>query len=107
MDWIKLFSYKWNLFGNYDERLPDSYEVGQSFWVRFIKWYFVRNFAHNFMAYWIGFKGKKLDYTEIWNKEQKWNLVLPFFSYRGRKWELYIGWRPDSKMFGLAFRQRR
>jgi len=99
MNWIdKLWNSKYNPFGNADDPVP----ITSQLW---LYWYFVRNPLHNFMAYWIGFKDKNLDYTQIWNTKQRWNLVLPFFSYRGKKWEIYIGWRPDSKMFGIALRR--
>ncbi len=97
---------KLNPFGNFDDGLPEWYYPGKPKWYRFICWYLIRNPFHNFMAYWIGFRWAKLDYTQIWNKKQKWNLILPFFSYRGNKWEFYIGWRPDSKMFGIALRRK-
>jgi len=59
-----------------------------------------------FFWYVIGFKNRNLDYTQIWNTKQKWNLILPFFSYRGKRWEFYIGWRPDTRALGIALRRR-
>lgn len=99
MNWFdKLWNSKYNPFGNADN--PVSITSKKWFY-----WYFIRNPLHNFMTYWIGFKDKNLDYTQIWNTNQRWNLVLPFFSYRGKKWEFYVGWRPPNKAFGIALRR--
>lgn len=100
------FNGKWNLFGNYDDPTPPAWFMSNKpSWLRAVCW-FLRNPFHNFMFYWIGFKDKNLDYSHIWNREQSWNLVLPFFSYRGKKWEYYLGWRPDTKAFGVALRRK-
>lgn len=115
---------KKNPFGNYDDPIPPMWwniEVRSEIsrhkrlpewnWLAkvliFAGWFFWRNPLHNFMFYWIGFKDRNLDYTQIWNQKQKWNLVLPFFSIKlksGR--EFYIGWRPDSKAWGWAWRKK-
>ena len=87
----------------FKEKVISSYKPQ---WLRTVMWY-IRNPLHNFFWHVIGFKDKPLDYTQIWNTKQKWNLVLPFFSYRGKRWEFYIGWRPDSKAFGIALRKRK
>ncbi|MDI1471936.1 hypothetical protein QI155_05240 [Thermodesulfovibrio sp. 1176] len=99
---LKLWNNKINPLGNFDDGLPSQYRSIKGF----IYWYFIRNPFHNFCAYWIGFRGKNIDYSQIWNKKQKWNLVLPFFSFKGNHWEMYIGWRPDSKMFGISIRRK-
>ncbi len=102
---MKSWNSKLNPFGNYDDPKPPVwFKPEWSYWKRWLWWFFVRNPLHNFMAYWIGFKGANLDYSQIWNKKQKWNLVLPFFSYKSKSLEFYIGWRPDSKMLGFALR---
>lgn len=61
---------------------------------------------HNFAAYWIGGRGRDWDYTSIWKRKDGFNIVLPFVSYRGKRVEGYIGWRPDSRMFGISLRRR-
>lgn len=95
----------WAIFGNDDDPYPPIWFMpNKPQWLRTVMWY-IRNPLHNFFWHVIGFKDKPLDYTQIWNTKQKWNLVLPFFSYRGKRWEFYIGWRPDSKAFGIAFRR--
>ena len=104
--WLVLQS-KLNPLGNYDDpEPPDWFMPNRNKWVRRLRWW-IRNPLHNFCWHWIGFKDRNLDYTQIWNTKQKWNLVLPFFSYRGSRIEFYIGWRPDSKMFGIALRRRK
>lgn len=101
-----MWNSKCNPLGNFDDPIPpDWYMPNKPYWVRWCMWFFIRNPLHNFMAYWVGFKDRNLDYTQIWNQKQRWNLVLPFFSYRGKKWEGYIGWRVDSRMFGIAIRR--
>jgi len=105
-NFLKIFNSKWNPLGNYNNPIPPDWCFAKYGKIKaYLYWYFVRNPLHNFMAYWIGFKDRNLDYTQIWNTKQRWNLVLPFFSYRGKKWEMYIGWRPDSRMFGIALRR--
>jgi len=111
MNWkellYKFLKSKKNLLGNYDNPFPpDWYLPEKPFLYRLVRWG-LRNPLHNFMFFWIGFKDRNLDYTQIWNERQNWNLVLPFFSYRGKKWEWYIGWRPDSRAFGIALRRRK
>jgi len=96
---------KWNPFGNFDDGLPSSIVERFGKVKGFIYWYFIRNPLHNFCFYWIGFKDRNLDYSHIWNQKQSWNFVLPFFSYRGKKWEFYFGWRPDTKAIGFALRR--
>ena len=115
---------KYNPSGNYDDPTPPMWwnievrsEITRRRWLPewnwlakvliFTGWFFYRNPLHNFMFYWIGFKDRNLDYTQIWNRKQRWNLVLPFFSKRfksGR--EFYIGWRPETRAFGIAWRKK-
>ena len=115
---------KKNPFGNYDDPTPPMwwnievrYGMTERKWIPnwnwlakvliFMGWFFYRNPLHNFMFYWIGFKNGSLDYSQIWNQKQSWNLVLPFFSKKfksGR--EFYIGWRPDTRAFGMAWRKK-
>ena len=104
---LQKIKFLWIVFGNNDNPYPPNwFKPEKSQFVREILWY-IRNPFHNFFWYIVGFKDKNLDYTQIWSEKQKWNLILPFFSYRGKKWEFYIGWRPDSKAFGIALRKRK
>ncbi len=94
----------WAIFGNDDDPYPPSWFMKErSEWLRQLIWY-CRNPLHNFFWNIIGFRKYPLDYSQIWNQKQRWNLVLPFFSYRGKKVEFYLGWRPDRKALGFAFR---
>lgn len=97
------FNVKWNPFGNYDEPMPpiDKWQ-DKPRWVRQVLW-FIRNPFHNLFAYVLGFRDKdwKLD---IWKGRDGLNVVLPFMSYRKGRFEAYIGWRPDSRMLGIALR---
>lgn len=113
---------KKNPLGNYDDPTPPMWwnievrsDIAKHKWIPqwnwlaraliFAGWFFYRNPAHNFTHYWIGFRDRNLDYSQIWNSKQSWNLVLPFFSKKfksGR--EFYIGWRPDTRAFGWAWR---
>mgnify|MGYP001573660200 FL=1 len=115
---------KRNPLGNADDPIPPMwwnievrYGMTERKWIPnwnwlakvliFMGWFFYRNPLHNFMFYWIGFKNGSLDYSQIWNQKQSWNLVLPFFSKKfksGR--EFYIGWRPDTRAFGMAWRKK-
>jgi hypothetical protein len=74
-------------------------------WIRKILWG-IRNPLHNFFFFVIGFE----DQPEIvnpgnqWAKEgQKWNIVMPYIYYKGKKKEFYFGWRCGLR-FGAAFR---
>ncbi len=102
------FNSKLNPFANYNEpKPPDWYKTDSTEWVRWLGWFFYRNPLHNFMFYWLGFKDSEFDYTQIWNTKKRLNMVLPFISYRGKKWEFYIGWRPDKKVLGFAMRRKK
>lgn len=113
--WLKIFNSKLNPFGNYDEPIPPEW-VFEKFGkgtkgkiLAFLYWYFVRNPLHNFDRYWIG-TGSYPSAWKVWHPVRKWNLILPFFSYKGKKVEFYIGWRPKadgSQIFGIAFRKRK
>ncbi|MEM4620950.1 MAG: hypothetical protein QW607_12160 [Desulfurococcaceae archaeon] len=109
----KIWNSKSNPFGNYDDPIPDwVYEkFGKSLKGRvlaFLYWYFWRNPLHNFTHYWIGTKNYPSAW-KVWHHVRRWNLILPFFSYRGRRIEFYIGWRPKedgSQVFGIALRRK-
>lgn len=97
---------KCNPFGNFDEPFPPADKwPDKPQWLRRVLW-FVRNPFHNFMAYWIGFRGKDWKLS-IWKDTDGLNMVLPFISYRKGRFEAYIGWRPDSRMFGVAVRRHK
>ncbi|MEJ5227211.1 hypothetical protein [Thermodesulfovibrio sp.] len=102
---------KFNPLGNYDDPAPpNDYMPDKPYWFRWIMWFFIRNPLHNFMHYWVGFKGRKhlTCYTgDIWNNKHRLNIVLPFISYKKDNREFYIGWRPDSKAFGFAIRRHK
>jgi hypothetical protein len=77
---------------------------GKPLWWRKVVWAF-RNPLHNFCFFVIGLSDRRylINDGEIWpNEGQKWNIRLPFISYRGKKWEWYIGWR-NGRNFGLNF----
>ena len=50
---------------------------------------FIRNPFHNFLYRIIGIKNYPIEW-EVWYFKRKWNLILPFFSYRGKKWEMCV-----------------
>jgi hypothetical protein len=75
-------------------------------WVRKFLWA-CRNPLHNFFFFVIGFEDRKgiVNLGNQWpGAGQKWNIILPFISYRGTKWEFYIGWREGVRV-GAAFRR--
>ncbi|MGQ9608565.1 MAG: hypothetical protein ACUVWN_04655 [bacterium] len=99
------FNSKWNPFGNWDEPdPPEWYKRDQPIWWRRICW-FIRNPLHNFTFYWIGMAGclKYRRPDTVFNPNYKWNIVLPFLSYNGKKIRFYIGWRERGN-FGIAIR---
>lgn len=83
---------------------PDFYPT-KPLWIRTILWT-LRNPFNNFCFYVIGLEDKKdlVNYGDQWPKAgQKANIILPFFCYKGSKFEFYIGWRNGTK-FGIALR---
>ena len=97
----------WKIFGNdEDPKPPNWFMPNKPQWLRTVMWY-IRNPLHNFSHYWIG-TGNYPSVWEVWRTSRSFNLILPFFSYRGKKFEFYIGWRPKgdgSQIFGIAFRK--
>ena len=102
----------WALFGNDDEHPnpPSHYLSDKPLWYRHVRWW-IRNPAHNFTNYVIGVKKliREGKYTpggiypkSPFNEDGRWNLCLPFISYRGRYLMAYIGWRPGGD-FGIKF----
>ena len=74
-------------------------------WIRKLMWG-IRNPLHNFFFFVIGLEDRPdiVNYNDMWpTTGQKWNINLPFVSYRGKKKEWYIGWRRGKKL-GAAFR---
>jgi hypothetical protein len=76
-------------------------------WIRKILWA-CRNPFHNLFFFVIGLE----DHTEVVNygkmfpqPPQKWNIILPWICYKGKKWEWYAGWRTGTSL-GFAFRNR-
>ena len=113
ISWKKKINPIWWM-GNYNDPInrtnPDGtlahadYLPGKPKWLRAFLWAF-RNPFHNFCFFVIGLEDRKylVNDGNIWPAEgQKWNIRLPFFSYRGKKWEFYAGWR-KGWTFGLNF----
>lgn len=102
MNW----SSKLNPFGNYDDPKPpvDLWQ-GQAQWWRWVKWHFIRNPLHNFTFYWIGLADKPYlrRCNEVFSSIGKWNIILPFISYQGKRVYWYFGWRGDRSNFGIKF----
>ncbi len=97
---------KLNPLGNYKDPYPPDWFKPDSpqLWREFY-WFFLRNPLHNLThcfenSPYRNYKG------EIWNPKGGLNLVLPFISYRGKKIEWYIGFRPQDGGFGIALRKR-
>jgi len=106
---IEIWNSKWNPFGNYDDPIPPDWCFAKYGKLAWFYWYFIRNPLHNFCHYWIG-TGNYPSEWKVWHSKRKWNLILPFFSYKGKKFEFYFGWRPKergSQIFGIAFRKRK
>ena len=113
ISWKKKINPIW-WFGNYNDPVdrvnadgtpahPD-YFPNKPTWFRKLAWA-TRNPLHNFCFFVIGLEDRKylVRDGEIWPDDtQKWNVRLPFISYRGKKWEWYIGWR-KGWTFGLNF----
>ncbi len=111
--WKKINPLWW--FGNYDDPVDKLHDDGtprhetfypnKPLWIRKILWG-IRNPLNNFTFYVIGLEDRK-DLVNIGNLDpkegQKWNIILPFLCYKGKKKEFYIGWR-DGLKFGIAFR---
>jgi hypothetical protein len=100
-----------NPFGNYDDPWPaPEYKPELTAWKRKLAWW-ARNPLHNFFFHWVGvaervvrFKGTFLapGWNFAWTYTE--HLQLPLISYRGQRWEWYVGWRRNGG-FGIAFRK--
>ena len=98
-------------FGNYnDPILKDNhpnFHPTKPLWIRKLLWG-LRNPLHNFFFFVIGLEDPKVivTYGSQWPKPgQKWNIILPFFSYKGKSWEIYLGWR-NGTCLGAALRHK-
>jgi len=107
--WYKKINPLW-WFGNYNDpvTLPthNQFHPNKSLWIRKLLWG-IRNPLHNFFFFVIGLVDKPdiINFGQVWPKEnQKYNIILPFISRKGKKIEWYIGWREGLK-FGAAFRK--
>ena len=106
MDLLKIWNSKFNPFGNYDDPIPPDWCFQKYGKFAYIYWA-IRNPLHNFCRYWIG-TGNYPSEWRVWHSKRRWNLILPFFSYRGKRFEFYIGARPKddgSQIWGIAFRR--
>jgi len=106
MNLLKLWNSKKNPFGNYDDPIPPDWCFQKYGKFAYIYWA-IRNPLHNFCRYWIG-TGNYPSEWRVWHSKRKWNLILPFFSYRGKRFEFYIGARPKddgSQIWGITLRR--
>lgn len=111
---------KWNpiwWFKNDDEPVcPSDLWTGRAPWYRQFRW-FLRNPFHNFTFYVIGVADKTYTVSgqfphDVFNPNGGWKyhvvnyrwLWLPFVSYYGDKWMLYLGWRERGN-FGMKWRK--
>ena len=111
---LRIWNSKWNPFGNFDEPIPPEWCFEKYGKVKaYLYWYFIRNPLHNFDRYWVGTGNYPAEW-KVWHSRRSWNLILPFFSYKGKRVEFYIGWRPKTldngdmvQMLGFALRRRK
>jgi len=100
-----------------DPEVPDWYRPGASPACRDLLWH-LRNPLHNFTYYVIGIADRPFvrcgnNPDSIWAREGRWNfrtfhagplIHLPGISYKGTRWEFYLGWRSRGN-FGAALRR--
>lgn len=97
----------WSFCGNQIDTIPPAWHMAyEKEWKRDFIWFFVRNPFHNFCWYVIGFAEEKYNTQGVWNPNGGFNLQVPFISYRGKRIEWYIGWKPDYQGFGMSFRRK-
>jgi hypothetical protein len=112
--WYKKINPFW-WFGNYNDPVNGldadgtpkhgSFHSSKPLWIRKILWG-IRNPLSNFMKFVIGFQDRPeiVNMGKQWPADgQKWNITMPFISYRGKKYEFYLGWRKGLTV-GAAFR---
>lgn len=83
-----------------------NFHPNKPLWIRKLLWG-IRNPLNNLFFFVIGLEDQPeiVNSGKMWPKDgQKWNIILPFICYRGKKWELYLGWRNGTKL-GAAFRK--
>jgi hypothetical protein len=112
VNWKKLNPCWW--IGNDDDPVPpgDMWPDDPQ-WLRKLRWAF-RNPLHNFTFYVIGVADQDFARTSEgnWNPAGGWLtaiitykwLWLPYVSYKGTKWEFYLGWRERGN-FGVTLRK--
>jgi hypothetical protein len=113
--WYKKINPLW-WFGNANDPVngvnPDGTPKHPNFhptkptWIRKVLWG-IRNPLHNLFFFVIGLNDRPdiVNCGNMWPKEgQKWNIILPFICYKGKKREWYLGWR-NGKTLGAAFRR--
>lgn len=108
--WYKKINPLW-WTGNADDPIngPEDhpkFHPTKPLWQRKFLWA-VRNPLHNFFFFVIGLEDQPwvVNYDSQWPiAGQKWNINLPFISYRGKSREFYLGWRRGLR-FGAAFRK--
>ncbi|MEW6115663.1 MAG: hypothetical protein AB1553_02025 [Nitrospirota bacterium] len=74
-------------------------------WWRRLGWA-IRNPLHNFTFFVVGM-ADRLDNRHpdrVFNPQSGWNIILPFVSYKGKRWEWYFGWRNRGN-FGITLRR--
>ena len=107
--WYKKINPLWWFCNSNDSITSDNHPLfhpTKPLWIRKILWG-IRNPLHNLFFFVIGLSDQPdvVNYSGQWPKEgQKWNIILPFISYKGKKWEYYFGWRKGICL-GAAFRR--
>ena len=105
--WYKKINPLW-WFGNANDPVQDhlNFYPDKPLWIRKLKWG-IRNPLHNFFFFVIGLEDRReiVNRTNMWPSEgQTWNVILPFISHKGKKYEWYLGWR-NGLTLGAAFRK--
>ena len=107
--WYKKINPLW-WFGNANDPIngPEDhpkFHPTKPTWIRKILWA-IRNPLHNFFFFVIGLADQPeiVNAGSMWPKDgQRWNIVLPYICYKGKKKEFYLGWRKGINL-GAAFR---
>ena len=107
--WYNLINPIWWL-GNKDDPVDDNpeYLPDKPHWYRYVRWA-IRNPLCNLLRYGLGFWARQdlLNHGEQWPVEGRTVTVAPpFFCFRKRYVEGYIGWKPrQGHELGWAFRR--
>jgi hypothetical protein len=96
----------WWFLNQDDPKPPPDKWKDKPQWMRYLLWY-IRNPLHNFTFYVIGMADKLYNRqpNRVFNiaaPYHKWNVILPFISYKGKRFSWYIGWREKGN-FGIKF----